>query len=170
MNFRVEEDSGDLHLDLLGQRAVPASEAGVDLVVHAEHGAIREEGRDRWYDWKVVLSVPDGGIQAGTECPPAAPEDGYEPRLEFTGKVERNPNAAEMDDWFFIKSRGGQHFARIHIRVLPASSEGGAAKVHLWEYVLNPAGSRGLEFYEEMQVEHKYYVSPDPNYVPPQRD
>jgi len=170
MDFRMKAGSEDLHLDLLGQRAVPASEPGVDLVVHAEHGPIREEGRDRWYDWKVVLSVPNGGIQAGTECPPAAPEDGYQPSLEIAGKVEANPTPAEVYDWFFIKSRGGQHFARIHISVVPAPSEGGSPKVYLAEYVLNPAGSRGLEFYDEMQVEQKYYVSPDPNYVPPPRN
>jgi len=170
MSFRVDEGTGDLHLDLLGQRSVPASDPGVDLVVHAEHGPIREEERARWYDWKVVLSVPDGGIQAGTECPPAAPEDGYQPRLEFAGKVEANRPPGEVFDWFFLKSRGGQHVARIHIKVVPAPLGGGAPKVYLNEYVLNPAGSLGLEFYDDMQVADKYYVSPDPDYVPPRRN
>lgn len=149
---------------------MPPTEPGVDLVVHAEHGPIREENRLLWYDWKVVFSVPDGGIQAGSECPPSAPEEGYLPRLELVGKVEGNVNRAEISDWFFIKSRAGQHVARIRIKVTPAPRGGGAPRVYIHEYVLNPAGSLGLEFYDDMQVADKYYVSPDPGDVTPQRD
>lgn len=158
MSFRCAEDSGDLHLDLLGQRQVGADDPEVDLIVHAEHGPIREVDGRRWFDWKVVLSVPNGGLLAGTECPPAAPEDGYLPRLEFQGKVEGRYSMDGVDDWFFLKSRDGRHFGRVHLKVSAAPDGGGAPKVYLAEYVLNPAGSRGLEFYPEMDVSVKYYA------------
>jgi len=158
MAFRCSDDSGDLHLDLLGQRQVGPDDPEVDLVVHAEHGPIREVDGRRWFDWKVILSVPDGGLLAGTECPPAAPEDGYLPRLEFQGKVEGRYSMDGVDDWFFLKSRDGRHFGRVHLKVSAAPDGGGAPKVYLVEYVLNPAGSRGLEFYSEMDVSVKYYA------------
>ena len=158
MAFRCSDVSGDLHLDLLGQRQVGADDPEVDLVVHAEHGPIREVDGRRWFDWKVILSVPNGGLVAGTECPPAAPEDGYLPRLEFQGKVEGRYSMDGVDDWFFFKSRDGRHFGRVHLKVSAAPDGGGAPKVYLAEYVLNPAGSRGLEFYPEMDVSVKYYA------------
>ena len=158
MEFRCSETSGDLYLDLLGQRQVRADDPGVDLLIHAEHGLIREVDGRRWFDWKVILSVPNGGLVAGTECPPAAPEDGYLPRLEFQGMVDGKYSMDGVEDWFFFKSRNGAHFGRVHLKVTAAPNGGGAPKVYLVEYVLNPAGSRGLEFYPEMDVSVKYYA------------
>ena len=130
----------------------------MDLVIEAVTGEVRRERLNAWYEWKVVLSVPDGGLQPGSECPPAAPEDGYLPRLEFSGRVEGRYPRHELDDWFFVKSRGGQHVTRIRLRIQCVPDGGGAPEVYIPEYSLNPAGSLNLEFYPEMNVEERYYI------------
>lgn len=158
MEFRLAEDSDQVHLDLMGQRAVGPEESGVDLVVAAETGPVRWERNRAWFDWRVVLSVPDGGLQPGSECPPSAPEDGYVPQLEFSGRVEGGFPRDEVDGWFFVKSRGGSNVTRICLGVDCAPQGGGRPRVKVREYSLNPAGSLNLEFYPEMNIEERYYV------------
>lgn len=158
MELRCAEDSGDLFVDLLGYREVKRGDPSVDLAIHAEHGPIRMVDGGPWFTWKIVLSVPNGGIQAGSECPPSAPEDGYRESIEFKGDVEGRHGQAAVEGWFFLRCHGGQHHARVWMKVLAAPSQGGAPRVYISEYVLNPSGSRNLEFYPDMQVEAKYYV------------
>lgn len=154
--FRASEDPGTVACDLLGQCEVPPGDSAADLVIRTSHGPARSEGSRRWFAWRVELSVPDGGLQSGTECPPAAPEEGYQPRLVFEGKVEGRNSLSGIEDWFFLKTRGGRQYARVHLKVAALPSGGGNAKVALLEYTVNPAGSRNLEFYPEMQVAEKY--------------
>lgn len=158
MEFRIPEGQDSVGVDLLGQRAVGEDDPSVDLVVHAQHGPITEKDGFRWLDWRVVLSVPGGGLQVGTECPPLAPEEGYQPNMEFSGKVEGRHSLAGIEEWFFLKSRNGQYFSRIHLGVSAAPEGGGTPIVRLRQYVLNPSGSRNLEAYPEMNVESKFYV------------
>lgn len=163
--YRAPDASGIVAFDLLGQREVPAGDPAADLVIQANHGPVRGEGMERWFDWRVELSVPNGGIQLGTECPPFAPEEGYQRNLVFDGKVEGRNTLSGIDNWFFLKCRGGDHYARVHLKVAALPYGGGNAKVSLLEYTVNPAGSRNLEVYPELQVNEKYYVPR--NRIPP---
>lgn len=161
--FRAAEDPGTLAFDLLGQREVPQGDPSVDLIVRTSHGPVRGAGLERWFDWTVEVSVPDGGIQTGSECPPAAPEDGYQPQLAFKGKVEGRNTLSGISEWFFVKSRGGRLYSRVHLKVAALPNGGGNAKASLLEYSTNPSGSRNLEVYPELQVNEKYYVPRSPN-------
>lgn len=163
--FRASEDPGMVAFDLLGQREVPPGDSAADLVIRTSHGPVRGERSQRWFDWRVELSVPEGGIQAGSECPPAAPEDGYQPRLVFEGRVEGRNTLSGVSEWFFVKSRAGSLFSRVHLKVAALPIGGGNAKISLLEYSTNPSGSRNLEVYPELQVNEKYYVPR--NRIPP---
>ena len=156
--FRASEDPGTVAFDLLGQREVPPGDPSADLVVRTSHGPVRGEGSQRWFDWRVELSVPGGGIQPGSECPPAAPEDGYQPQLSFEGKVEGRNVLSGISEWFFVKSRASSIYSRVHLKVASLPLGGGNAKVSLLEYSTNPSGSRNLEVYPELQVNEQYYV------------
>ena len=73
---------------------------------------------------------------------PAAPEDGYQPQLAFKGKVE-GKHLSGISEWFFVKSRGGCLYSRVHLKVAALPNGGGNAKASLLEYSTNPSGSRG---------------------------
>ena len=161
MEFRCSEGKGDLFLDLLGQRSVTADSQIVDIVVHVEHSPIIQRDGRPWYEWLVVVSVPDGGVQIGSDCPSHAPSSGYQPSIEFQGRLEGRNAPSGPDKWLFVRSRMGMHHARIHLNVAVAPHGGGPPIVYLHEYVLNPSGSRNLEFYSEMDVSEKYYVPRD---------
>ncbi|MBL9172959.1 MAG: hypothetical protein JNL10_05450 [Verrucomicrobiales bacterium] len=160
--FRASEDPGIVAFDLLGQREVAPEDPSADLVIQTSHGPVRGEGLQRWFDWRVEVSVPGGGIQPGSECPPAAPDDGYQSRLVFDGKVEGRNSLSGISEWFFVKSRGGNLFSRVHLKVATLPPGGGNAKISLLEYSTNPSGSRNLEIYPELQVNEKYHAPRTP--------
>lgn len=163
MEFQTSEDTGDLNVDLVGQRQVSSPSPNIDLQVHCEHGPVSDfEGRKR-FDWKVTLRAPNGGIQQGSECPTEAPADGYLPEIQVDGTFDGPQSERGLSQqWFFLQTRGGRHYARVHLSVFPLPHRGGPSVVQIHEYVLNPSGSRNLEFYPEMQVAEKYYVPRDP--------
>lgn len=164
MEFRVVDASGILRLDLLRQNAVgmPINEATADIEVRVFREPILSGENGEKFNWKVALTVPDGGLQTGDECPAYAPEDGYVSRILFQRDTTSQISVPEVDDWFFLKSRGGRCYSRVRLKVSATPSGGGAPTVYIHEYVLNPSGSRNLEFYPEMQVAEKYYVPRDP--------
>ena len=162
MEFRVSQESGDVFIDLLGQRAVAATNGAIDLMIHTDCGPIVLSDGRKQYDWKVRIGVPNGGIQKGSECPTEAPEDGYVPEIELGARADGpRSETGVRQEWYFLRSRGGLHFARVLVSVSPAPHGGGPPIVYLHEYVLNPSGSRNLEFYPEMDVSEKYYVPRD---------
>lgn len=91
------------------------------------------------YDWKVKVSVPDGGVLESTdEFAFVAPDTGYQQTLEISESKD-DPNwKANTDRTFFFKLPN--HFAR------------GRANIDLFhdlyfsmEYLVNPNGSANLE-------------------------
>lgn len=162
MEFRAPEGSGTVRIDLLGQRMLNNQTEPVDLVVRATHGPVAEKEGRRYFEWAVEVSVPEGGLQTGTECPPYAPEEGYLPNMQFSGKAEGPPSRDGIEEWFFIRSRNGQHYSRVHLSVSPAPRRGGSPIIRLLQYVLNPSGSRNLEAYSNMNVRSKHRIMEEP--------
>lgn len=103
-----------------------------------------ESNRERRFDWTFTLSVPDGGlIESTEEFMFLAPEEGYEPSIEIGYQADDANWRSQEKRKFFIKSRNGQHYARIEITLLPSYRDKAAYDL---EWFLNPNSSRNLEF------------------------
>jgi len=102
-----------------------------------------EVNADRKFDWTFSLAAPGGGVLESTnEFMFQAPEAGYQPAYEITHKAN-DPNWTSQEKRrFFVKSLGGQHYARIEITIIPDYQHKAAYDL---EWALNPTGLRNLE-------------------------
>ena len=93
------------------------------------------------YDWKVSLSIPDGGfVEAHEEFPFEAPETVYEPTFEI------NMPASLGDAWkvsvektLYFTYGNPKKYGRLNLRT------NGASRYVFIDYFVNPSGSRNLE-------------------------
>ena len=93
------------------------------------------------YDWKVTLTIPDGGfVEAHEEFAFEAPETVYDPAFEI------NMPASLGDAWkvsaekmLYFTYGNPKKYGRLNLR-----TDGNSRYVFI-DYVLNPSGSRNLE-------------------------
>lgn len=101
---------------------------------------------DRNYEWKATFEAVGGGglIESKDDFMYRAPESGYEPKIEIETKPG-NPNwAMEKRIAFYLKSRGGQNYARVVLDLMTGSDKPKTG--FSFESYLNPSGSRNLEY------------------------
>ena len=162
MRFTIPQEADNIRLDLLGQRAVKSSQTECDLVIFTTSTPSPTVDKNGSGDWFVRIESPNGGVQIASDCDTSAPDSGYASGLEFAGReYDQGADSGVREKWLFLMSRGGKYFARICLDVAPRPIGGGPPVVQIHEYVLNPSGSRNLEFYPEMDVSEKYYVPRD---------
>ena len=154
LRFPITSTTGDVRLDLVGQRAVPS---GGDLRVSVRHGPDETVGGRRRFDWEIVIAAVEGGLVAHTEeFPFEAPEAGYVPEV----RVARSARDSDWEDGFegrfFLRSRNGRVHARIGLRVSP-HPRGAPPTVTVLDYHLNPRGSRNLEYSPDLDVSVEHY-------------
>lgn len=154
LRFPVTSATGELFLDLVGQRAVGS---GGDLRITVRHGPERfAEGRRR-FDWEVVMVGVDGGLVVHEEeFPFWSPETGYLSELRFKQAAEDSAWRDSFEGRFFLRSRNGAVHARIELRVSPYP-RGAPPMVTLLDYHLNPSGSRNLEYMPELDKSTEHH-------------
>jgi hypothetical protein len=88
--------------------------------------------------------VVDGGIIAtNDDFMYRAPEAGYRDKYEFAMPATSTNWLPEIDhQQFYVKSRNGQVFGSLEVRVIPDYNDRSVFDVH---YAANPSGSRNLE-------------------------
>lgn len=102
-----------------------------------------ERNADKKFDWTFTLGVPGGGLIASTdEFMFLAPDGGYQPTFQISHRINDPDWTGQEKRKFFIKSRNGQHYARIEITIMPDYNQNAAYDV---EWFLNPNGSPNLE-------------------------
>jgi hypothetical protein len=102
-----------------------------------------ERNADKKFDWTFTLGVPGGGvIQSTDEFMFLAPDGGYQPTFQISHRINDPDWTGQEKRKFFIKSRNGQHYARIEIKIMPDYNQNAAYDV---EWFLNPNGSPNLE-------------------------
>lgn len=154
LRFPISSTTGEVVIDLVGQRAVAV---GGDLRVLVQHGPERSiEGRRR-FDWDLVVSGVDGGLVAhAEEFPFRAPDSGYLPEIRIRQSAEDPAWRDGFEGRFFLRSRSGTVHARIELRVSPFP-RAAPPTVTLVDYHLNPSVSRNLEYTPELDVSADHY-------------
>lgn len=137
----VPVDGTAVEFDLItGQKTT----GGGDLVVKLERNPVHIQ-RGQRFDWKVTLEVPNGGlIEIGDAYPNEAPAEGYEASTVVEMPVNSTEWQSSVTRGYYIKSRGGQSYARVNLRIT-ADYEPPPTGVTLEAFV-NPSGSRNLEY------------------------
>lgn len=154
LRFPVTSATGELFIDLVGQRAVTS---GGDLTVTVRHGPERSVEGHRRFDWEVVVAGVDGGLVVHEEeFPFLSPETGYLSEFRFQQAAEDSAWRDSFERRFFLRSRNGAVHARIELRVSPFP-RGAPPTVTLLDYYLNPSGSRNLEYTPELDVSAEHY-------------
>lgn len=103
------------------------------------------------YPWNIEIEAPGGGgvQETAQPYPYQAPENGYESRLRWSFPKEDGSWTRDLNRTIYIKGPGGEFYAsaKIDIKVFHTNS----ASI-VMETLLNPAGSRNLEFNAEKQI------------------
>jgi hypothetical protein len=154
LRFQVTSATGEVRIDLVGQREVPS---GGDLRITVHHGPERVVGGRRRFDWDMVISPVDGGMVAhAEEFPFMAPETGYLPEVRYSQSAEDPGWQDGFEGRFFLRTRNGKAHARIELRVSPFP-RGAPPTVTVLDYHLNPSGSRNLEYTPDLDVSSDHY-------------
>lgn len=154
LRFPITTETGEVVLDLVGQRQVAS---GGDLRIAVQHGPERSVDGRRRFDWDVVIAAVDGGLVAhDEEFPFLAPDSGYVPRIRSRQVAEDPAWQEAFEGRFFLRSRSGTIHARIRLRVSPLP-RGAPPTVTVLDYHLNPSGSRNLEYTSELDVSAEHY-------------
>lgn len=112
-----------------------------DLAIRFTRGPIRPDNR---YNWTALIQVSDGGILEATDLATVvAPPEGYQAALEIRVSADDAHWVRDVKRSFYIKSMGGQVYARIEATVVAYYQQNSAVDLH---YYANPSGSRNLEF------------------------
>jgi hypothetical protein len=96
------------------------------------------------FDWSYSVEAVDGGIlQTNDEFTYRAPESGYRDRYEYVASASSTNWTPELrDQEFYVKSRNGQVFGTLVVKVIPEYNQ---QSVFAIQYSVNPSGSRNLE-------------------------
>jgi hypothetical protein len=155
--WRFPLSGGPLRIDLTTGKV---AERDADLVVTVSRTPLVMPYGTTGFAWQAAVDVTGGGLIRVGELDyyNAAPETGYEPRLQHMQEARSVREAQEgrikwtwqedVADTFFISCRDGRIFARVYLRIKPNSDhkEGDNEALVAAGVWLNPNGSRNLEF------------------------
>jgi hypothetical protein len=139
--FRIVPDGRTYTIDLIGGRKFESADAMGDFKFSIMRPAnITRQDR---YGWSFRIEPIDGGIlESIDEFMNEAPEIGYSADYAFTLSQSDPEWSYRVKKSFFLKSRGGQNYARLRVEVFAYYKDGGVFDIH---YAVNPAGSRNLQ-------------------------
>lgn len=145
--FQLKGNSEPIEFDLINGKPVPLGQGHIRFVF-----AAGERGRTiKRFDWKLTLSVPNGGLKAtDDEFPYLAPEDGYEESHEIDMPQSSGNWRSEIQTQYFLKLSNGA-YGRISFRLL---ADNGVFRLNSF---INPTGSRNLEFDPEVQPKQTHF-------------
>lgn len=132
---RMSRDGTPVRLDFM-RKGVLSSSGQLEIATWL----YKDDYAPRFFDWRAKLLISDGGFREhNDEFPFAAPEDGYEPQVEWI-------MAANAPDWkriitknYYFRFGSPPKYGRMEVRI------NGASQVVNVNYWLNPSGSHNLE-------------------------
>jgi hypothetical protein len=102
------------------------------------------------FSWRAILSVPSGGlIEQVEEFPFDAPETGYQSTISFEMPATAADWKRTIEKGYFIRFGSSPLYARIQIHI------NGASQKPSITYVVNPSGSRNLEYDPAKEIKTK---------------
>lgn len=112
-------------------------------------------GETRKGDWGYKIEAVEGGLIESTDrFMYLAPESGYQPKLEATLRASSTNWVEGVEKKLYLKSRGGQNFGRLTIKVWCDYDRPDTA-VRIESY-LNPNSSRNLEFDSAKRISQRF--------------
>jgi len=136
-NFRISRDGTPLAIDLIDGKST-AGENG-NFVVRCWTSDAGKHSGER-YDWRCVISVPDGGVATTRdEFPFQAPETGYRPNLEINMPVDYTNWSSQVDLKLYYHLPDGR-YGKMEFSIVAFGQH-----FCMIDSLLNPSGSRNLE-------------------------
>lgn len=121
----------------------PVADGG-DLVITLRRDPLRIQPGQR-FDWSATLEAPTGGLaEMNALYQNEAPAEGYDRSMSIEMRADSPKWQDEADRAFYLKSRDGQIYARVTVKIA-AHYDPPPASIRLEAYV-NPSGSRNLEY------------------------
>lgn len=127
----------------LHEARVPPGPPSGDLYVAVRAGPRDAEG---YFDWTVTVRAIDGGLAErgrGEPYPYVAPEDGYLP--EWTHTVVHDQGVSRLEKAFYLKSRGGARYSKIHFTATPTWDNSDEQALISVNFTMNLDGARELQ-------------------------
>lgn len=151
--WRFPVNAEPIRIDLVTGKITPD---GGDLIVTVSRDPLAMPFGTMGFEWRVIVEVVGGGLIEAPEQDyyNEAPSSGYQPRFEQKQAAQNPRDRSVPWAWtegvkkdFFVSSRNGQNFARVHLSIRPNldHNEGdnlAGVSAGVW---LNPNGSRNLE-------------------------
>jgi len=143
--YGIIPDGRVFTIDLIQGKKIEDSAADGDLRVTIQRPAQIQSGQK--FDWSFSMEAVGGGVLE-THDPYLfeAPDSGYQEK--YTVNMVASDSAWEEEiqsKVFYIKTRDGKVYGHIKIEIIPKYNDTGIFSV---ESVVNPNGSRNLEFDE----------------------
>ncbi|HTB63908.1 MAG TPA: carboxypeptidase-like regulatory domain-containing protein [Opitutales bacterium] len=143
----IPVDGKQIRYDLLTGKKVLD---GGDLIVKLSRNPVDIKNL-KTFDWQFSMQVVNGGlIEIHDLYPYLAPEKDYLPDLTVSHNASDKDWTSELNATYYIKSRNGQIYARITVR-LGAHYQPPPTAFDV-EIYANPNGSRNLEFDPAKQI------------------
>jgi hypothetical protein len=138
----IPTDGTAVRFDLLNSgRVSPTGQLEIVAVTNTE------KYPPRIFDWRASISVPSGGlVEHNVEFPFDAPQDGYQPRIDFSMPASAPNWKRGIDKSYFIQFGSPPRYGRIQVSI-----DGASPKIAL-DFWVNPSGSRNLEPDDVQQV------------------
>jgi hypothetical protein len=109
--YKLPYTAAPINFDLLTGQIVPSG-GDIQITVNRPVGVI--SGRNP-QNWSIQIKVIDGGFivtsWGDAQTTYSAPESGYEP----SGTFENNNGIDTLDQMFFVQSRNGQVYSKVHL-------------------------------------------------------
>ena len=143
-SFQISKDGTPVFIDLINKTVVPATESGIKVECRTE----APEKRGAPFNWKCRISVPGGGLQPNTnEFGFLAPDGGYvaSDEMDMTQPTPTRWQSFATRE-YFVRTGNGRH-GRLSFRMVA-----GGDHFCFIEGVMNPSGSRNLEFDPAVQL------------------
>jgi hypothetical protein len=141
--YKMSCDGAGYTIDLVSSAMTKDTSGLGDLQISASRPAQAKRG-DK-FDWTISLEAVGGGlIETGDAYLNEAPESGYQKQYAIT-MLASDPHSQELiqEKRLYLKSREGRVYGWLKIEFYPHYNEGSALGI---EALLNPAGSRNLEY------------------------
>jgi hypothetical protein len=133
---QLYHDGTPVELDLLKGTQVPSGTGQLKL----EFWRDISNKNARTFDWKLQLSVPQGGLaETCEEFAFQAPENGYQPSIVIDMPATNQNWRSEVRSKYYIRLPDGK-YGRTDFYLLPYNG------VFTVQSFINPSGSRNLEY------------------------
>lgn len=122
-------------VDLLNGKESPKGQLEIRASKPEKHGVHFP------YDWRFSMTIPDGGfVEQNDEFGFEAPETGYRTALDYQQHAENGAKGVFVEGKMYFVFGTPKRYGRLHFET------GGDSRRVSIEYVLNPTGSRNLEY------------------------